>query len=70
MAVITRFTLIKIHMLLAAFIFPVAVMFLVTGGLYTWEIKGSYDEHEYDVVLDSELPEDALLLQELAASEL
>jgi hypothetical protein len=70
MAVMTRFTLIKIHMLLAAFIFPVAVMYLVTGGLYTWGIKGAYDEHKYDVVLDGALSEDEVVLKELAASEL
>ena len=70
MAVISRATLTKVHMLLAAFIFPVAVMYLVTGGLYTWGIKGSYDQHKYDVVLDGALPEDELLLKELAASEL
>jgi hypothetical protein len=70
MAVMTRFTLIKIHMLLAAFIFPVAVMYLVTGGLYTWGIKGAYDEHKYDVVLEGALSEDEVVLKELAASEL
>jgi hypothetical protein len=70
MAVMTRATLTKIHMLLAAFIFPVAVMYLVTGGLYTWDIMGTYDQHKYDVVLDSALPEDEVVLKELAASEL
>jgi hypothetical protein len=66
----SRAVLTKIHMLLAAFIFPVAVMYLVTGGLYTWGIKGSYEQHKYDVVLDGALPEDERLLKELAASEL
>jgi hypothetical protein len=30
-------------MLLAAFVFPVAFMFLLTGSLYTWDVKGSND---------------------------
>ena len=70
MEVMTRATLTKIHMLLAAFIFPVAVMFLVTGALYTWGIKGSYEPHVYEVMLDSVLPEDESVLKELATSEL
>ena len=32
MPLLNRVTLMKIHMLLAAFIFPVALMFLITGG--------------------------------------
>ena len=32
----------KLHLLLAAFIFPVILMYIVTGALYTWGIKGSY----------------------------
>ena len=40
---INRSLLIKIHALLAAFILPVAIMFFVTGALYTWDIKGGYE---------------------------
>ena len=38
----TRQMLTKLHLLLAAFIFPVILMYIVTGSLYTWGIKGSY----------------------------
>ena len=31
---LNRANLVKIHMLLAAFMFPVACMFLITGGFY------------------------------------
>ncbi len=48
-----RMTLTKIHLLLAAFMFPVALMFLVTGGLYTWRFKGSYVSTSSDVSLAS-----------------
>jgi len=44
-------------------------MYLVTGGLYTWSIKGAYDQHKYDVALDGALPEDEVVLKEMAASE-
>ena len=65
-----RAILVKIHLLLAAFIFPVALMFLITGGFYTWSIKGSYDTQTYDVVLDAPLTADLGLLTALAEDEL
>ncbi len=40
---INRSVLMKAHTLLAAFILPVIAMFLVTGALYTWGVKGGYD---------------------------
>jgi hypothetical protein len=66
----TRLTLIKVHMLLASFIFPVAFMFLVTGSFYTWEIKGSYVDSEHEVALGSPLTADLGLLTSVAVSEL
>lgn len=36
--------LITLHLWLAAFFLPIAVMFATTGGLYTISIKGSYVE--------------------------
>jgi hypothetical protein len=65
-----RQTLTKIHMLLAAFMFPVALMFLVTGGLYTWGIKGSYESQSYQLELDQPLTDDQALLAELTETEL
>lgn len=37
---------ILIHTLLASFIAPVAFMFLITGGLYTWGINGKFQPAE------------------------
>jgi hypothetical protein len=37
-------TLISIHLWLAAFFLPIALMFAATGALYTLSIKGSYQE--------------------------
>ena len=65
-----RVILTKVHMLLAAFMFPVAVMFLVTGGLYTWGFKGSYDSETYDLTLQQPLTDDRALLIELVSEEL
>lgn len=65
-----RQTLTKIHMLLASFMFPVALMFLVTGGFYTWGIKGSYVPENHRVELDAPLSEDLDTLVRLAEREL
>ena len=65
-----RMFLIKTHMYLAAFIFPVALMFLITGGLYTWEIKGSYISQPYIISLQSPLTKNLKELQALTEQEL
>ena len=65
-----RATLTKIHLLLAAFVLPVACMFLLTGGLYTWDIKGSYQSEIYDVELSQPLVADVLQLTQLASQAL
>jgi hypothetical protein len=70
MAASNRLTLIKIHMLLAAFIFPAALMFLVTGGLYTWGIKGSYVNEIHIIALSEPLAADESQLTELIKQEL
>lgn len=46
-----RKSIMTLHMYLAAFIMPVAFMFLVTGALYTWGIKGSYESESFLVEL-------------------
>ncbi len=65
-----RATLTKIHMLLAAFMFPAELMFLVTGGFYTWGISGSYESYDYVVELDRPLTADTDTLAAIAKREL
>jgi hypothetical protein len=65
-----RLSLIKIHMLLAAFIFPAALMFLVTGGLYTWDVKGSYANQVHIIELNEPLAADEEKLNTLISREL
>ena len=60
----------KIHMLLAAFILPVAIMYPVTGALYTWGIKGSYDTTIYPLKLDHPLLQNKEKLVELVTQKL
>jgi hypothetical protein len=70
MPVFERTNLMKIHMLLAAFMLPVALMFLVTGGLYTWGIKGGYETTSIEVTLDKPMEADEEVLKELVRHEL
>jgi len=65
-----RLQLMKFHALLAAFILPAAVMFAITGSLYTWGIKGSYTDDTYEVDLKEPLQSDVATLTKLAESEL
>ncbi len=65
-----RLTLTKIHLLLAAFMFPVALMFLVTGSLYTWGFKGSYVSTSSEITLAAPLQADAAALQAVVEAEL
>jgi hypothetical protein len=65
-----RMQLIKAHVLLAAFILPIALMFVITGALYTWDVKGSYNNNTYDIQLDTPLKQDAGGLTDLVKLEL
>jgi hypothetical protein len=65
-----RKNLMNVHMLLAAFMFPVALMFLITGGLYTWGYKGSYNKTSYDIIAPAGTTSDLVQLTNLVAGEL
>ena len=67
---ITRIQLMKIHAVLAAFTLPVAIMFMVTGALYTWGIKGSYTNEVYEVPLTEMLTPELTTLTSLVVKEL
>ena len=60
----------KVHAVLAAFTLPVAVMFMVTGALYTWGIKGSYTSEVYEVSLTKILTPELVTLKTVAIKEL
>lgn len=65
-----RMQLMTVHVLLAAFILPIAAMFAITGSFYTWGIKGGYIYDVYEITLDKSLTVDNLALKKLAESEL
>ena len=70
MSIIDRKTMVKIHMLTAGFIFPVLFMFLLTGALYTWGVKGGYDIKDYEISLEKPLKEEQQLLIDMAREKL
>ena len=70
MGIFNRPTLMKVHTFLAAFILPVAIMFFVTGALYTWGIKGGYDTSTYELKLKEPVQSDLTELVALAKKEL
>jgi hypothetical protein len=50
-----RNKLLTVHLWLAAFFLPIAIMFATTGGLYTISIKGSYVETSRTLQLEQPL---------------
>ncbi len=62
--------LVRWHMLVAAFLFPAILMFLVTGALYTWGSKGDYIVSDYEVALAAPLTDDPAALKQIAQKAL
>lgn len=62
--------LVTLHLLVASFFLPTALMFAVTGGLYTVAIKGSYRESKHEVALERPLERELGALVTLASAEL
>lgn len=73
---LSRLFLTKIHLWLAALLFPAILMFLVTGGLYTWGVTGKTEDLKRDVALTAPLDAEsedafkAVALAELSAAGL
>lgn len=68
-----RKTLLTVHLALAAFFLPIALMFALTGSLYTLAIKGGYQDTRRTLALEAPLtpelgPLVALVERELAAA--
>lgn len=63
-------TLTTIHLFLAAFFLPVAVMFAATGALYTVSIKGSYEETSRPLTLSQPLTAELSVLTGLVEAAL
>ena len=62
--------LVRWHMLVAAFLFPAILLYLLTGALYTWGAKGDYVTSDHVVTLSAPLTDDKAALQAIVVSEL
>jgi hypothetical protein len=67
---LNRLFFMQVHLLLATFIFPVLLMFLITGGLYTLGVKGSYETQVYTLQLNTPLQPDSVALTDFVTKEL
>lgn len=67
----SRLLLTKIHLWLAALLFPAMLLFLITGGLYTWGITGKTENTESKVSIAAPLnADDEAALRQIAVAEL
>lgn len=66
----TRLFLTKVHLIVAALVFPAIAMFLVTGALYTWGNTGEVVETEHVLQLSAPLEKDEDAMRALASREL
>ncbi len=53
-----RKNLVKIHLMMAAVALPLLLMFVITGGLYTFEYKPSSETKEYRMTMSAPLDGD------------
>jgi hypothetical protein len=59
---IQRMLIIKVHAILACFFMPMALLYFISGALYSFDIKGSVDKQVYTVALDRPFAPDLALL--------
>ena len=64
-------TIMQIHLIFAAFMFPIAMLFVFTGTIYyIFEYDGSYSESEYEIALNETITFEPETISSLVASEL
>ncbi|MDQ6997200.1 MAG: hypothetical protein Q9M17_00620 [Mariprofundus sp.] len=67
---IKRYTLIKMHIMMASVIFPMTVMFFITGVLYISDIKPETSTDSFRITLDQPMQQNADKLKQIAKDEL
>ncbi len=51
-----RSHIIHVHMLLAALVLPILLMYLISGMLYTFDVKGHIKKQKINIVLEQPMP--------------
>ena len=67
---IPRMLVIKLHAILACFFMPMALLYFISGALYSFDIKGDVDKQVYTVVLDRPFTPDLAQLSGYAKTAL
>ncbi len=67
---IQRMLIVKVHAILACFFIPLALLYFVSGALYSFDIKGDVEKQVYAVALDRPFTPDLARLSELAKTAL
>jgi len=67
---ISRYHIIRIHMFLAAFLLPTALLYFTGGALYTLDYKGHVSKKTIPLILDQPLKPDIEYLTQLCKKEL
>jgi len=65
-----RMLIMKIHAVLACFFMPLAILYFISGALYSFDIKGHVDKQVYTLELDRPFAPDLAQLSELARKAL
>jgi PepSY-associated TM region len=61
---IQRMSIIKLHAILACFFMPMALLYFLSGALYSFDIKGNVDKQVYTVALNRPFAPDLAQLSE------
>jgi len=49
---VSRFKIMQLHMLLSSFVFPAVLLYVISGALYTLDVKGSISKQTFTVTLE------------------
>jgi len=67
---IQRMLIIQLHAVLACFFMPMALLYFISGALYSFDIKGDVDKQVYTVALNRPFAPDLAQLSESVTKEL
>jgi len=65
-----RFKIIQLHMLFASFLFPIAVLYIVSGALYTFGVKGHVEKQVFTLTLENPFEPNLALLTKIVTKAL
>ena len=67
---ISRYRIMQMHMLLAGFLLPIAIIYFISGALYTLDIKGHIEKQKITLHLEKPFTPDLERLTELTKAAL